>query len=327
MNMSSEMRTTMLATLRRLHESPDAKEEALKVEHQLARNDSELRDFLKLTYLDEDRAEAKARFDREGIAEDVIAAIRHHFGDRKDIAICEIGGGSGFLSAYLAAAGYSDVDLLEPASGYHSGTGFIRTQAEADRFNILNSIDDWYASPKQYDLFITFACIHHFHNPVVVASQMRLKAKNGAPWLAFMEFFSADYEHMMTQITEHRHAALYGLYEWPYSVRLYRNMLAAGGWQCTAVSAAAPYASYPMSPFLTAWRMFWRVAVALRAGAIAHRAFVLAVRLINRGLLAKTGANYMAFRAAPINWDRVPVGYLGGDKSMLPNWRPTTVRK
>lgn len=234
-------RDAVLRMVRSLHESPAAKEAANLREQEIARTDPEVRDFLDLLHMDADRAASLERFIAGGLAQDVIDTIRHHHGDRKDLAICEIGGGNGFLAAALSRAGYTNVDILEPANQHVTGTGYLRTVEEFSGLGFFNDLDEWYSDPKVYDLIITNACIHHFENPVVAAAQIRLKVRDRALWLAFAEFFSADYEETLSQLNRHRHAVLYNLYEWPYSAGLYTRMLEAGGFQRISISAAVPY--------------------------------------------------------------------------------------
>ena len=316
-------RETTLRTLRSLRESPSLKEAAIRKEHALAERDPEVRDFLRIVHLQADRAEAFQQFTEGGFAQDVLDTIRHHYGDRKDLSICEIGAGDGFLAAALHRAGYTNLDVLEPSGEMVSGTGYLETLNEFSGLRIFNDLDEWYADPKTYDLIITNACIHHFENPVVASAQIRLKVTDNALWLAFAEYFAADYEETLAQLNRHRHAILYTLYEWPYSAKLYKAMLQAGGFGRLAISAAIPYGKRRLSPLLRAWRAAWRLFVALKLDTLAYGAFVFLIKTFARPALPRATALYMAFRARPVRWADVPPGYVERpDRGMLPGWRP-----
>jgi hypothetical protein len=314
-----------IRTLRALREAPGLKEEALRREHKIAEHDIEVADFLRIIHLQADRAEAFREFVSGGFAQDVLDTLRHHYGDRKEISICEIGAGDGFLSAALHRAGYTNLDVLEPSGEMISGTGYLRELNEFSGLRIFNDLDAWYSDAKTYDLIVTNACIHHFENPVVAAAQIRQKVNDNALWLAFAEYFAADYEETLSQLNRHRHAILYNLYEWPYSATLYKAMLEAGGFDRLSIAAAIPYGKRSLSPFLRAWRAVWRLFVALKLDAFAYGAFVFLIKLFARPSLPRATAFYMAFRARPVRWDHVAGGYAArgqNDRRMLPGWRP-----
>ena len=318
-------RENAIALMRELREDPSLKEAAVKREQEIALTDPEVSDFLTLLHMEADRASALDNFLAGGLAEDVIDTIKHFFGDAKDLRICEIGGGDGFLAAALVQAGYSNVDVMEPASEFMTGTGYLETRPEFEAIRLFNDLDAWYADETIYDLIITNACIHHFENPIVASSQIRLKMRDNALWLAFAEYFSEDYEETISQLNKHRHAVLYRLYEWPYSADLYKRMLEAGGFKRTQISAAIPYGRRKLGFGLTAWRSLWWALSKTRLDWLAYFGFVQLIKLFARKQLARTGAQFMAFRARPVEWENVEDGYNRPDRlstTMLDGWRP-----
>ncbi len=300
-------RAAVLRVVRRLHESPDAKERAIAAEQKIAENDDSVRSFVEMFHFDADREVAFQRFSASDFAADVILAVRHHYGDRKDVAICEIGAGNGFLAAALVRAGYTDVDILEPSAGFATGTGFIQSKPEFERVKVYNELDEWYASEKLYDLVITNACIHHFDNPTVVGAQIRLKLKDGAYWLAFTEFFASDYEDTLTQLSNHRHAVLYGLYEWPYSAKLYSAMMSASGFKLKELAPLNPYGRVQLDGKGAVLRRVWRLSCAIGISRLAY--FLWRVIAKSRHRPRAADASYMMFVARPIRWNIIDKGY------------------
>jgi len=293
------MKNEVLALMRNLRESPGAKEAAIRVEQQLAERDPEVRAFVETFHFDADRGAALARFLATPFPGEVLAAIRRRFGGRKDLRICEVGAGDGFLAVALVRAGYA-LDILEPSAELITGTGYLRTLPEATSITIHNDLDAWYADAETYDLILTNACIHHFHNPQVVASQIRMKTSENGLWLAFTEYCAYDVEDTLSQLNQHRHAVLYGLYEWPYSPALYAAMLEAAGFRRGEIVPALP----------TILRPVWSLIAALRVSWFAHGVCSAIARRVARRQIRLIDPLYMAFRAAPLRWPLVERGYL-----------------
>lgn len=307
--MGNQQRDEVLRTIRSLHESPGSKEAAILQEQKIALDDVQVREFVDTFYFDADRDASLRRYLASGFPDDVIDAIRRFFGDQRDIAICEIGGGNGFLSAALLRAGYTNVDMVEPATQHVTGTGYLKSLPEFSTIKAYSDLDEWYASPQLYNLIITNACIHHFNNPVVDASQIRLKVRDRSVWLAFTEFFSADYEDTFSQLNHHRHAILYGLYEWPYSPGLYAAMLGAAGFSRIEIAPTIPHGRRPLSPVMRAYRLAWRIACRSGLSGAAYGTFSWLISRFSRSHVRLTDASYMAFRARPVRWKLVQGGY------------------
>jgi SAM-dependent methyltransferase len=305
----TEKRDAVLRTMRSLREAPDAKEAAILIEQQIAENDDGVRDFVDTFHFGADRAASLDRYLASDFAADVVDTVRHFFGARTDIAICEVGAGNGFLAAALVRAGYANVDVLEPATQRITGTGYLRSLPEFANIGFFDDLDAWYAAPRLYDLIVTNACIHHFDNPTVVAAQIRLKVKEDARWFAFVEFFSSDYEDTLSQLNSHRHAVLYGLYEWPYSAGLYRAMLRAAGFSRLSVSIPIPYGRRAVSPLRTAWRLGWRVLCAVHLSGPTHTLAEIVTSRLARGYLRFLDPHFMAFAARPVRWALVDEGF------------------
>jgi hypothetical protein len=304
-----------LRLIRALREEPRAKASAMAQEHELAAHDATVRDFLETFYLEADRERSFDRFLRSPLPGDAIAAIQHFFGDRRDIAICEIGGGNGFLTAALYREGYVDIDVVEPDASQVTGTGYLRSLSEFSPIGVFNDLEAWYNAPKRYDLILSNACIHHFDNPAVVATQVRMKANENARWLALTEYFAVDFEDALSQLYNHRHAMLYGLYEWAYSARLYSEMLRSAGFALTEIAPLVPY--HRRGP----WAFFWSAACDLGLSPWMYGSALMLARRFRRGAVRRLDASYMAFEAKPIRWDRVERGYADDQ----PTRRPTKV--
>jgi SAM-dependent methyltransferase len=299
----------LLKIFRSLTESPMAKEAVIRQELEIAKQDPEVAQFVKDFHFDGDRSASLERFIGADFQKDVVNTIRNFFGHDTSVAICEIGGGNGFLVVSLIRAGYTNVDILEPASEYISGTGYFRGLPESNSVGIYNDADVWYASEKKYDLIITNACIHHFSNPAVVASQIRLKVKDNGRWLAFSEYFSTDFEDTASQINNHRHAVLYGLYEWPYSAKLYAAMLESAGFVRKEIAPVNPSGTQKKRLSGIAWRGLWRLLCSANASWYAYGILTWFVRNLARHALRRVDPAYMMFEARPIRWQLVGERY------------------
>ena len=304
-----DRRLATLKTLRQLREDPTLKEAAILQEQELAKTDGAVHAFVDAFHFDADRDASLARFLAAPAARDILDTIERYFGGRRDVAICEIGAGNGFLAASLVRAGYQDVDILEPAAEHVTGTGYLRSLREFDGITIYNDIAAWYEAPKQYDLVLTNACIHHFHNRGVVAAQVRLKVKDRALWLAFAEFMAMDYEDVLSQLNNHRHAMLYGLYEWPYSASVYIGMLELAGFRLRDIAPIAAHGKRALPPLRAIYRGTWRL---LCEAGLSRPAYLLStklLRLVARGRLRQADPALMTFEARPIHWSQVQTGF------------------
>ncbi len=290
--------------MRSLQESPSAKESVIRKEQTIAEHNGEVKSFVERFHFDADREAALERFLASPLPVDVLAAIRYHFGFRKEsLRVCEVGAGDGFLAIAMVRAGYK-LDVLEPSDEFVTGTGFLQTRPEAGVIRIFNNLDTWYADPSEYDLILTNACIHHFDNPHVIATQVRMKVAEGGLWLAFSEFCAYDVEDTLTQLNNHRHAVLYGLYEWPYSPSLYAAQLEAAGFRRAEMM---PVARVPII------RAAWSVFRAFHLTWPVHLLVTSTMLRLCRRWIRAIDPLYMAFRAVPIRWSFVNKGYSGSD--------------
>lgn len=295
-----------------LHESPDAKKTAILEENRLSLSDPGLHEFLRAHHMQTDRHSALKEFLESVSTQRVIAVIERFCKGNKKLAICEIGAGDGFLAFALNKAGFTNVDIVEPSSDSITGTGFLSEVDPEKHITIYNDLESWYGSSKRYDILITNACIHHFQNPLFVILQVRLKSHLNTIWIAFNEFIAVDYADTMTQLLNHRHATLYGLYEFPYSPHFYRQMFCYAGFRPIEIEPPVSYMQmllrgnlchFPImqkiirltSELLRYFRMTWLI----------YDFVILVVRLAQRDKIRAMDPFYMAYKAKPIGWTKV----------------------
>ncbi len=248
-----------------LRESPEVKETAILEDNRLSATDPVLREFLRTHHMEEDRAASLKSFLSSAATQRIVDVIERFCKGNKALSICEIGAGDGYLAKALVNAGFTNIDIVEPSAKAITGTGYLCALGYAQKITIFNDLESWYGSNKRYDLLISNACIHHFTNPHFVMSQIRLKSHRKTIGLAFNEFFAVDYADTITQLFNHRHATLYGLYEFPYSHRFYRHMFEATGFRTLEIEPRISYLHMALGDRL--WqhpsvkrinRLFWK---------------------------------------------------------------------
>jgi hypothetical protein len=149
--------------------------------------------------------------------------------------VCEVGGGSGFLSWALHTSGFAHVDLVEPSEAFVTGTGYLRTRADARGIRVWNDLGAFHADPGRYDLLLTRNCVHHFQNIAFAAACLRGKLVPGGRWLMVREWYAETPRQVYAALREHPYALRYGLFEFPYSVRHYVSCVTAVGFTLGAV--------------------------------------------------------------------------------------------
>lgn len=217
--------------LRGMKESSQLKEDTVLTEQKLAENDPHIKTLLEACYLDAQREKSFERFLHSKEFQVILEELRRHCLPNKNLSICEIGAGSGFLAAALARSGYQNVDLLEPNGHWNSGTGFIRSFIPEISGHIWNDLDAWYDSPKLYDIVITNNCVHHFDNVCKVAAEISCKMNPEAKWLMFDEQLANSSRELNELLTTHPHARKYGQFEWAYSGSLYVDLIRLAGFK------------------------------------------------------------------------------------------------
>lgn len=300
-------RQKIICLLRSLYESPAAKEAAIVKENNLSQSNSNVETFVKTFHMESDRTASLARYLDSDFSERVIATADKFSAGKKNLSICEIGAGNGFLALSLIKAGYTNIDIVEPSAEFITGTGYAKTLKEFEKVTVYNDVDKWYGSNKRYDLFITNACIHHFSNPLYVLMQVRMKAHLNTIWLAFSEYFAFDCADTISQLLNHRHATLYGLYEYPYSPTLYREMFKNSGFNAIEISPLViPYGSFKgnsrsntvtrfLCSLLCNLKISWPIYGILKY--FVTRFCSRRIRMLDPAL--------MVYKAAPIYWNKV----------------------
>jgi 2-polyprenyl-3-methyl-5-hydroxy-6-metoxy-1,4-benzoquinol methylase len=234
--MSELSRTKMWKSiLRNMKESSALKEETIKKETELSKNDPNIKDLLETLYLEEDRESSFQRFCASQEFKFLFNEIARHVGYDWNAKICEIGAGPGFLAVALAQSGFKNVNILEPNNEWITGTGFISNTSYKNGVHVWNSLDGWYESDELYDLIITKACVHHFDNISKVAAEIRCKITGNGKWLMFDEYFANSAEDLYTALVDHAHVIKYGQYEWPYSASLYVELMQLVGYKLIEV--------------------------------------------------------------------------------------------
>jgi SAM-dependent methyltransferase len=227
--MTSDTRHLKILTL---EEDPERHENVIVAQQDDA--SASIQHLLTSTYLEKDRAGAFARF-RDGLEFRTITRLLDMFGVTRETQICEIGGGSGFLSWALHTTGYDGVALMEPNGQFNTGTGYLRSREDAKNLRVFNDLKTWHAGPETYDGILTKNCIHHFPNITQAAASIRQKMNPGGRWFAFREWFADTPQELYKQISSHPYCQPYGLYEWPYPASHYVEAIELAGFALTAV--------------------------------------------------------------------------------------------
>lgn len=220
--------------LHRLQEDPDRWEAAVRQEQQRARGDVHARRTLSAIYCNEDRALDFQRY----LSSQEFRALKgmlHILGIHPTQRVCEVGGGPGWLSWALSTSGYTDVTLVEPNGHHNTGTGYLRSRADAGGITIWNDLQDWYDSNERYHVVLTHNCAHHFPGLSPIAAQLRSKLRVGGRWLMVREWFAESAEEVYHQLQCHPYSQRYGLFEFPYPVTYYVDSVCLAGFELKAV--------------------------------------------------------------------------------------------
>ncbi|HEX6979718.1 MAG TPA: methyltransferase domain-containing protein [Alphaproteobacteria bacterium] len=239
-----------------LEENAEKLEKIVRLQQKVAASNPQIQSLLHATFLQEDRDGDFARFlaTREFAT---IQKILGWFGITQKSRLCEVGGGSGFLSWALHASGFRDISLLEPNVSFATGTGYLRSRPDADGLRIYRTVEDFNAAPDYYDAVITRNCIHHFRNISYVAAQIRQKMAPGGKWFSFREWFADTPQELQAALANHPYCQPYGIYEWPFPAYHYADAIEIVGFRLIAVVPAgyangclATYSENPGPPEL-----------------------------------------------------------------------------
>jgi hypothetical protein len=231
-----------------LVEDPVRWEAMIRREIELGRTDARAQLVIESIYCDEDREAAFERF-RTGIECARILRLLEYFGVPKTARICEIGGGGGWLGWALHRAGYRALEMLEPNSAFISGTGYLRTRADAADIKIWNDLDAFYADPSRYDLVLTHNCAHHFRGLAYVASCIRQKMGLRARWLMVREQYAESAQDLYSLLSTHPYSQKYGIYEFGTPASHYVESLELAGFSLEAVVPAG-YANGALEAYI-----------------------------------------------------------------------------
>lgn len=209
----------------------------IRAEIARARTDPAARAVIASIYCDEDRDAAFDRF-RRGPELARIVTLLERLGVPRDARICEIGGGGGWLGWALHQEGFRRLSMLEPNGEHISGTGYLRTRADAAGIPIWNDLDAFYADPGRYDLVLTHNCVHHFRSIGYVAAAIRQKIVEGGRWLMMREWFADSAEELYARLRDHPYSQTYGLFEFPYPASHYIESVELSGFELTSLVPA-----------------------------------------------------------------------------------------
>jgi hypothetical protein len=220
--------------LRQLQESPELTERIVVDDQKVAVSDPKVRDLLASIYLQADRNGEFQRF-RKSREFQTILKLLSIFKVTPDLRICEIGGGSGFLTWALKDAGFRNLSLFEPSNQYHTGTGYLRSREDAQQVRIYNGVEEWWNSGELYDVIISKNCIHHFPNIAHVAAMTRQRMAPGGRWIAIREWFAETPEELHLQLKNHPYCQRFNVYEWPFPAQHYVDAIEIVGFQLKAI--------------------------------------------------------------------------------------------
>ena len=169
-------------------EDPGRWEDTILRAHSEAKNEPDLAALLKLFHLQADRAEAFADFCASGTPE-AIARLVARFGITKESPVCDLGCGAGHLAYSPHRQGYQRVSAMDPNSGWHGGTGYLRSVVGED-IEIINDLADWRATIGKFDAIISQATVHHWQHIPLVSLDTRRTLKPGGSCFVTSEWFS-----------------------------------------------------------------------------------------------------------------------------------------
>ncbi len=217
-----------------LKEAPDLWEDLIIAEQERAEHDPLAAAILESTYWNRNRDEAFNRF-LKSFDFFNIQQLLAMFGISKDSSLVEIGGGSGFLAWALVQVGFSNVSLLEPNSHPVTGTGYLRSRADAQSIVVENSLEEWYQSPKKYQTVLTRNCIHHFPNTTFAAASIRQKLQPNGFWAVFREPYVESAEELYRFLHTHPYSQRYGVFEFGFPASHFVRSLELAGFRLRAV--------------------------------------------------------------------------------------------
>jgi hypothetical protein len=220
-----------------LREDPDTWERLIEEQWALAEHDRAAAAVVEAMYLERDRDAAFERY-LSSLELSRLLHLLRTFGVRGDDDICEIGGGSGVVAWALNRSGFPNVSLLEPNPHFVTGTGYLKSRAEARAIETVNDLSDWYASPKQYAVILTRNCVHHFPNIAMAAAAIRKKMKAGALWFMVQEWFADTPAELYERLGTHPYSQKYGLYEFPFPASHYVEATEIAGFRLIGVVPA-----------------------------------------------------------------------------------------
>lgn len=223
--------------LHSLVEDPERWEAMIQREIERARVDPEARAVVEAIYCDEDRAAAFERFRRSDELARLLAMLER-LGVPRDARICEIGGGGGWLGWALHQEGYHRLEMLEPNSGFVSGTGYLRTRPDAAKIRIWNDLDAFYADEGRFDLVLSHNCVHHFRGIAYVAACIRQKLVEGGRWLMVREWFADSPEELYRMLRNHPYSQQHGVFEFPLPSAHYIEAIELAGFSVEGVVPA-----------------------------------------------------------------------------------------
>lgn len=289
------MSTPSVADRLKLHslvEDPARWEAMIRAEIERGRSDPAARAVIEAIYCDEDREAAFERF-RDGPEAARTLELLARLGVRKDARIVEIGGGGGWLGWTLRLAGYTRLEMLEPNGEPISGTGYLRTRADAADIRIWNDIEGFYGDPGRYDLVLSHNCVHHFRSIAYVAACIRQKLAPGGRWLMVREQFVDSAEELYRMLDQHPYCQPYGVFEFGYPASHYVESIELAGFELLAV-VPSRYANGVLASYV--------LDEGSRGNRLASRAFE---RLLSTAPAVSTGL-YRAetFAARYLGWRR-----------------------
>ncbi len=214
-------------------ENPARWEDTLRKVFAEAKSDPGLATLLEQIHLQENRAEAFARFCSSGVA-NAIGRFLGRFGVTHKSAICDLGCGPGHLAYALHERGFQDITAMDPNGEWYTGTGYL--QSIMDRqIHIVNDLKNWRRISGRFDAIVSIATIHHWQHIPLVGIDVRRTMKPGAFWFAFSEYFANTPTEFFRAIKEHPTASRYASYEWAYPPSAYVDLIQSVGFNLIAV--------------------------------------------------------------------------------------------
>ena len=220
-----------------LREDPYISESMILNETKRASEDPIAKLVLESTYWEPDRDCAFDRFLKSRDFNTTLALLQG-WGVQETDSIVEIGAGSGFLAWALHRSGFQDLSILEPNSNWVTGTGYLRSRADATNLKIENSIAAWYENPIRYEHVLTRNCIHHFPNMTWIAACIRGKLKANSNWFVIREPFVDSSREWYRFMQSHPFSQKYKIFEFACPSSHYINAIELAGFRLKAVVPA-----------------------------------------------------------------------------------------